>query len=46
MAEFEKLTYEEIAQIEGAKVGTIKSRIHRAKKKLKSALKNFAGDAV
>ena len=46
LAEFQKLTYEEIAQIEGAKLGTIKSRIHRAKKKLRSALKNFAGDTV
>ncbi len=46
LAEFQKLTYEEIAQIEGTKIGTIRSRIHRAKKKLKSALKNFTGDTV
>ncbi len=44
LAEFQKLTYEEIAQIEATKIGTIRSRIHRAKKKLKSALKNYAGD--
>ncbi|MHC4360070.1 MAG: RNA polymerase sigma factor, partial [Planctomycetota bacterium] len=41
LAEFEKLPYEQIAQIEGIRIGTIKSRINRAKKKLRSALKNF-----
>jgi len=41
LAEFEKLPYEQIAQIEGARVGTIKSRINRAKEKLRSALKSF-----
>lgn len=41
LAEFEKLSYEQIAQIEGARLGTIKSRINRAKEKLRSALKNF-----
>ncbi|MHC4087942.1 MAG: RNA polymerase sigma factor [Planctomycetota bacterium] len=39
LAEFEKLPYAEIAQIEGVRLGTIKSRINRAKKKLRSALK-------
>ena len=43
LAEFEKLTYEQISQIEGVRVGTIKSRINRAKKKLRSALKGFEG---
>ena len=46
MAELEKLSYEEIAQIEGKKLGTIKSRINRAKKKLRLALKNFKEDNV
>lgn len=46
LAEFEGLPYEQIAQIEGVRTGTIKSRIHRAKKKLKSALKNFEEDNV
>ncbi len=41
LAEFEKLPYERIAQIEGVRIGTIKSRINRAKEKLRSALKNF-----
>jgi RNA polymerase sigma-70 factor (ECF subfamily) len=41
LAEFEKLPYEQIAQIEGAKIGTIKSRINRAKAKLRSALSNL-----
>ncbi|MHC4574739.1 MAG: RNA polymerase sigma factor [Planctomycetota bacterium] len=46
LAEFEKLPYENIAQIEGAKLGTIKSRINRAKKKLRSALRRFEADIV
>lgn len=43
LAEFEKLPYAEIAVIEGAGTGTIKSRISRAKKRLRSALEDFAG---
>ncbi|MBW8038433.1 MAG: sigma-70 family RNA polymerase sigma factor [Planctomycetes bacterium] len=39
LAEFEELSYAEIAQIEGVRLGTIKSRINRAKKKLRTALK-------
>ncbi|HUS71695.1 MAG TPA: sigma-70 family RNA polymerase sigma factor [Sedimentisphaerales bacterium] len=39
LAEFENLSYEQIAQIEGARLGTIKSRINRAKNKLRLALK-------
>ena len=46
LAQFEQLPYEQIAQIEGARLGTIKSRINRAKKKLRSALKDLAGDVV
>ncbi len=46
LAEFEKLPYDKIAQIEGARIGTIKSRINRAKKKLRSALRGFAGGVV
>jgi RNA polymerase sigma-70 factor (ECF subfamily) len=46
LAEFEKLSYAEIAQIEGARLGTIKSRINRAKKKLMSALKDLDGDIL
>ena len=46
LAELQKLPYEEIAQIEGVKLGTIKSRINRAKKKLRSALKIFEEDRV
>jgi len=44
LAEFEKLPYEQIAQIEGVRIGTIKSRINRAKKKLRLALKSFGED--
>jgi RNA polymerase sigma-70 factor (ECF subfamily) len=41
LAEFQKLPYEDIAQIECTGIGTIKSRIHRAKKKLQSILSEF-----
>jgi len=44
LAEFENLPYEQIAQIEGVRIGTIKSRISRAKNRLKSALKGVDGD--
>jgi len=46
LAEFERLPYEQIAQIEGVRIGTIKSRINRAKKKLRSALESFKEDDV
>ncbi len=45
LAEFEQLPYETIAQIEGVQVGTIKSRVNRARKKLKKALNRFEVDA-
>jgi RNA polymerase sigma-70 factor (ECF subfamily) len=38
LAEFEKLPYEQIAQIEGVRVGTVRTRLHRAKRKLAKAL--------
>ena len=41
LAEFEKLPYEQIAQIEGVRIGTVKSRINRAKKRLRSSLSSF-----
>jgi RNA polymerase sigma-70 factor (ECF subfamily) len=44
LAEFENLPYEQIAQIEGVRTGTIKSRINRARKQLRSALENVDGD--
>lgn len=40
-AVFENLPYEEIAQIEAVRTGTIKSRINRAKKKLAKILKEI-----
>ncbi|MBA7625716.1 RNA polymerase sigma-H factor [subsurface metagenome] len=46
LAEFEKLPYEQIAQIEGVRIGTIKSRINRAKNKLRLALKGFEEDNI
>lgn len=44
LAEFENLPYEEIAQIECASIGTVKSRIHRAKQKLRQALEQSIGE--
>lgn len=44
LAEFENLPYAEIARIENNRLGTIKSRINRAKAKLAHALKAYAGD--
>jgi RNA polymerase sigma-70 factor (ECF subfamily) len=38
LAEFEKLPYEQIAQIEGIRIGAVRTRLHRAKKKLAKAL--------
>jgi len=46
MVEFDGLTYEEVAQIECAFIGTIKSRVNRAKKKLRLALEKYQGDTV
>lgn len=43
LAEFEGLPYDQIAQIECADLGTIKSRIHRAKEKLQRALDKYRG---
>ena len=40
-AVFENLSYEEIAQIEAVRIGTIKSRINRARKKLAKILKEI-----
>jgi len=45
LAEFEKLPYAEIAMIERTGIGTIKSRINRAKRKLRLVLEDFAGGA-
>jgi len=44
LAEFENLPYEQIAQIEGVRIGTIKSRINRAKHRLRSVLDGMDGD--
>ncbi|MGH7950955.1 MAG: sigma-70 family RNA polymerase sigma factor [Limisphaerales bacterium] len=44
LAEFEQLPYEEISRIECTRLGTIKSRINRARLQLQTAMKNFEGD--
>jgi RNA polymerase sigma-70 factor, ECF subfamily len=44
LAEFEGLPYDQIAQIEGIGLGTVKSRIHRAKEKLQQALAKFRNE--
>ena len=38
LAEIEELPYDEIARIEGTRLGTVKLRVHRAKTKLRSLL--------
>jgi RNA polymerase sigma-70 factor, ECF subfamily len=42
LAEFEGLSHEEISQIEGVRIGTVKSRISRARDKLRSLLQTTA----
>ena len=44
LAEMEQLPYEEVARIEGVRLGTIKSRIHRARARIYSAMKDMKGD--
>ncbi len=44
LAEFELLPYEQIAQIEGVRLGTIKSRINRARVNLTEVLRQFEAD--
>ena len=44
LAEFEKLPYHKIAQIECISPGTVKSRVHRARKKLSHALREYKGE--
>ena len=44
LAEFEELPYDQIAQIECIGLGTVKSRIHRAKEKLQQALAKFRNE--
>ena len=46
LAEFDKLSYDQIAQIECVSIGTVRSRIHRAKKKLKKTLKQVSGEQL
>ena len=40
LAEFHQLAYDHIAQIECISLGTVRSRIHRAKKSLRSLIEN------
>ena len=40
LAEFHQLPYEDIAQIECITLGTVRSRIHRAKRSLRSLIEN------
>ena|ERR1017187_2543163 len=41
LAEIEQMPYEEIARIEGARLGTIKSRINRARARIYAAMKDM-----
>jgi RNA polymerase sigma-70 factor (ECF subfamily) len=44
LAEIEQMPYEEIARIEAARLGTIKSRINRARARIYAAMKDMKGD--
>ena len=44
LSQIEQLPYEEIAQIEGTRGGTIKSRVNRARQKLQASLATFMKD--
>ena len=46
LAEFEQMPYEDIARIEGTRLGTIKSRINRARLRLHAAMKEMKGDDI
>ena len=41
LAEFEELTYEEIARVERTRVGTVRSRISRARERLRGVLHEY-----
>jgi len=45
LAEFENLPYDQIAQIECVSIGTVRSRIHRAKKKIHKAIEALDGES-
>ena len=45
LAEVEGVTYERIAEIEGAPLGTVKSRIARAREKLRQTLQVVVSDS-
>ena len=46
LVEFEGLDLASVAEIVGAEVGTVKVRLHRARKKLKRALEGYVGPRV
>jgi RNA polymerase sigma-70 factor (ECF subfamily) len=46
LAEFEQMPYDEIARIEGTRLGTVKSRINRARLRLRVAMKEIEGGKV
>ena len=46
LAEFEHIPYEEIARIEGTRLGTVKSRVNRARLRLQAAMKGMKGGGV
>lgn len=46
LRDIEDLTYEEIAEITGQAIGTVKSRIHRARTTLKACVERHRGEKI
>ena len=46
LRDIEGLAYEELAQVLGVPIGTVKSRLHRARRQLKDRLEPFYGGAL
>jgi RNA polymerase sigma-70 factor (ECF subfamily) len=46
LRDVEDLSYEEIAQITGLALGTVKSRIHRGREQLRARVEHMLGESL